>query len=66
VGQFDGSSSGFAALQPSAPPQAHSGGILALFLWCKLAVIDLPRRDIDHALCPLVEIARVFGELGHL
>ena len=32
-----------------------------------LGVINsLAGRDIDHALCPLVQVTRAFGGLGHL
>jgi hypothetical protein len=32
--------------------------VLPLFLWCERAVARLARRDINHALRPLAQIAR--------
>ncbi|TPV99693.1 MAG: hypothetical protein USCAAHI_00875 [Beijerinckiaceae bacterium] len=41
----------------------HCGRVFTLFLWCWLAIINRSGRDIDHALCPLVQITRAFGLL---
>jgi hypothetical protein len=40
------------------------GGIFALFFWSSRAILDFARGDIDHALGPLVEIARAFRGFG--
>jgi hypothetical protein len=40
--------------------------VLPLFLWCERAVARLARRDINHALRPLAQIARALGSLRHI
>ncbi len=52
--------------QAAASPQRYGGGVFPLFLGRRRAVLDFARGDIEHALCPLVQVAgplRVF--FGH-
>ena len=53
-------------LWPPKPPTCHSATVFPLFLWRWIAITGRAGRDIDHALCPLVQVARTFGRLGHL
>ncbi len=41
----------------------HCRMVFALLLWRWLAIFNHAGRNIDHALCPLVQVARAFGVL---
>jgi hypothetical protein len=51
---------------PIFASERNSGRVLTFFLWRQLAILDLAGSNIDHAFCPLIQVAQAFGRLVHL
>jgi hypothetical protein len=52
-----------AALYTAKRAARYGTRVFAFFLWRWLAIFNCAGRNIEHALCPLVQIARAFGGL---